>query len=59
MSSAHNKTKVIDNFKLNNFEQCQKPTKQKGKIYTIKEAFACGEIEVDWGILDEQLHIME
>jgi hypothetical protein len=44
---------------LNNFEQCQKLTKQKGKTYTIKEALACGEGEVDWGILDEQLHIME
>jgi hypothetical protein len=41
------------------FEQCQKLTKQKGKTYTIREALACGEAEVDRGIPDEQLHIME
>ncbi len=58
-STTHNKTKVIDNFKLNNFEQCQKLTKQKGKTYTIREALACGEAKVDWGIPNEQLHIME
>jgi len=48
-----------NNFKLNNFEQCQKLTKQKGKPYTIRKALACGEVEVEWGIPDEQLHIME
>jgi hypothetical protein len=44
---------------LNNFEQCQKLIKQKGKTYTIREALACGKAEMDWGILDEKLHIME
>jgi hypothetical protein len=44
---------------LNNFEQCQKLTKQRGKTYTIREALTSGEVEVDSGILDEQLHIME
>jgi hypothetical protein len=58
-STTHNKTKVTNNFKLNNVEQCQKLTKQKGKTYTIREALACREAEVDWGIPDEQLHIME
>jgi hypothetical protein len=33
--------------------------KTKRKAYTIREALACGEAEVDWGIPDEQLHIME
>jgi hypothetical protein len=51
--------KIIDNFKLNNFEQCQKLTKQKGKTYTIREALAYGEAKVDWGIPNEQLFIME
>jgi hypothetical protein len=26
---------------------------------TKREALACGEVEVDWGILNKQLHIME
>jgi hypothetical protein len=46
-------------FQDNNFEQCQKLMKQKGKTYTIREALACGKAEVDWGIPDEQLNIME
>jgi len=46
-------------FQPNNFEQCQKLMKQKRKTYTIKEALACGKAKVDWGILDEQLNIME
>jgi len=58
-STAYNKTKIINNFKLNNFEQCKKLTKQKGKTYTIREALACGKAEMDSSILDEQLHIME
>jgi hypothetical protein len=41
------------------FRQCQKLTKQKGKTYTIRETLACGEAKVDWGIPNEQLHIME
>jgi hypothetical protein len=46
-------------FQANNFEQCQKLMKQKGKTYTIREALACGDAEVDWGIPNEQLNIME
>jgi hypothetical protein len=52
-------TKVIHNFKVNNFEQCKKLTKQEGKMYTIRETLACGKAKVDCSIFDEQLDIVE
>jgi hypothetical protein len=36
-----------------------KTNKQKRKPYTIRKALACGKVQVDWGILNEQLHKME
>jgi hypothetical protein len=36
-----------------------KTIETKGKMYIIREALACGKAEVDWGIPDEQLNIME